>query len=668
MRSISRIVASILLLAGVLGFASTTQASDIVPGSALEKEMQAMIDQGILHGYGNGVYKPKDKVTREQFAAFINRALKLPAGIHNFKDVPMNSQLSADIGAVYTAGLMAGLDDSTFKPTTLITREQMAQTLNNVLEYSNMELKEKRVSFSDERDFVSSGGIKAVYHILHYGITAGIPDGKGGLKFAPKDSTTREQAAAFIYRFLEAKKAVPAPEPPASENPAPVPNDDNLYYLGYVEKGIFVKQEYGHKDYASAAASFKAVPSAKAILRGDEILHIRSGIAYGDRVLNGQKQVTTIYYDPAFKKQATYIEHGREIGYIDSTAEYVKVQVGGTVGYAKQSEVDFLPDELMTHQDYYMVNQWGTLNHYQYNYVTKTRGSFSIGPAPTGMKANVTYFSRDGIHFESGSTVLTHYPYFQYQSVRTKTSYTAEELDRFIMERLTALNNSSSTYKDAVKRSKLIGTGRYFIAMQEKYNINALFMLSAAMHESENGMSGNAQTKNNLFGIRVFDGSPHEGTVYAKAENSIDAFAREYMNRNYVNPNGTYANGASPGNKTTGLNVSYASDPTWGSKVAGHMFRIDLALGKKDINKYKLGITNTALTKVRKTPQGELLYTYKREYLGVENAFGYPVVILDTAKHTDGYIWYKIISDLNPEHDTNNGVGWVRSDLVDLIN
>ncbi|MCH4826833.1 S-layer homology domain-containing protein [Planococcus halocryophilus] len=666
MNKFNKFAVIILLLCGIFSFASITQATDIVPGSALEKEMKEMVQQGILSGYKDGTYKPTASVTREQFAAFINRALNLPAGTHPFKDVPKNSSLSNEIGAAYSAGLMVGVSESMFRPTANITREQMAQTLKNVIEYQEMDLKEKRIEFSDAADFNSSGGIRAVFAIVHYEITEGIPDGKNGLKFGPKDIASREQAAAFIYRFLLAHEKASAP--PILPD---VPNDNSLYYLGYVDNGQLVKQQYGHKEYQQAAESFKSVATAKVIFKGDEIIRIKSGLAFGDRVSgSGAKEVTTIYFDSNFTKQATYVEHGREILYIDANAEFVKVQVGGTIGYAKHSEVDFVPSELISNRDYYLKNKWSTLEHYQYNYVSKSGSSHSIGPAPAEMAEGVKYYSKDGVHFanEAGATQFVHYPYFQYQSVRTKTNYTAEELDQFLMNRLTAVSSSSGTYKDATTKSKLIGKGKYFIEIQNKYNVNALFILAAAMHESAYGMSTNAQTKNNLFGIRVYDGSPHEGTTYSNPEASIDAFAREYMNRNYANPLGGYANGASPGNKTTGFNVSYASDPTWGAKVAGHMFRTDLELGKKDIGQHQLGITNTASTNVRNAPNGStILYQFKRADLGVNNAFGYPVVILGEQKANDGYIWYKVISDLNPEADTNNGIGWIRSDLVDLI-
>lgn len=671
MKTISKILAAALLLTGIFGYTAAAQASDIVPGSALEKEMKEMINLGILSGYPDGTYRPTEKVTREQFAAFINRALELPAGTHTFADVPQDSSLSDEIGAIYKSGLMYGISDKMFQPKAEITREQVAQTLKNVLQFHDMELKEERIEFTDLNSFVSSGGIRAVYNIIHYDITHGISDGNGGLKFSPNAHTTREQAAAFISRFLTAKeKAEEAPVTP-EEPPVEAPVD-NLYYLAYVVNGELVKQEYGHKEYLTAANSFKGTATAKAILKGDEIIRIKSGLAYGDRVAYGKPQVTTVYYDTAFTNQATYVEHGRELRYIDANADFVKVQIGGTIGYVKQDEVNFVPYELITERDYYMKNQYGTLYHYQYNYVSKKRGNHSIGPAPAQMAANVRYYSKDGINFSNaaGVTQFKHYPYFQYQSVRTETNYTAEELDKYVMDRLTSLNNTSDTYKDALTKSKLIGKGKFFIEVQEKYNVNALFMLAAAMHESQNGMSANAQTKNNLFGIRVYDGSPHEGAVYALPENSIDAFAREYMNRNYANPLGGYANGAAPGNKTTGINVKYASDPTWGAKVAGHMFRADLALGKKDIHKHQLGISNTPSTNVRTAPlpEGQLLYEFSRKNLGIDNTSGYPVVIVGEQMASDGKIWYKVISDLNPEDDKYNGFAWIRSDLIDKIN
>lgn len=650
-------------------FAQSALAADDITGNTHEKEIRELAALGIMNGYGNGIYKPKANITRGQFAALMTRALNIepaPAGKVSFTDLTERSGVYHEVLAAANAGLVTGYEDGSFKPDAPISRMHMAVLVKRAMNFLQMKEKLAPMNFVDISTLIKPYQ-EAISNNVAYGIFHGDTI-NGKVYFRPLENATRGQAASVTSRLLAAAKGErPEPEEPVKPEP---PVENNLFHLGYVVDGKLVKQEYGHKDYASAASSFSSTPTAKAIIKGNDIIQIRSGVVYGDLVKNGVKQVTTVYYDTKFTQQATYIEHGRELRYISSNADYVKVQAGGTIGYVKQNEVNFVPYEMIANRDYYIKNQWGTLEHYQYNYVNKSVAAHSIGPAPAEMAQGVKHFSYDGVNFSdaTGKTLFQHYPYFQYQSVRSKTSYTAEELDAFIMQRLAELNSSTGTYKDAVTRSKLIGKGKYLIETQDKYNVNALFILAAAMHESAYGMSANAQNKNNLFGIKVFDSNPDAGEMYTEPEKSIEAFAVRYMNTNYANPLGLYANGAAPGNKTSGFNVKYASDPTWGSKIAGHMFRADLALGKKDINKYQLALTNTPLTNVRDQPLGNKLYQYNRTDLGIDNSLGYPVIIIGEQKASDNYIWYKVISDLNPNDDKNNGVAWIRSDLLTKIN
>lgn len=65
------------------------------------------------------------------------------------------------------------------------------------------------------------------------------------------------------------------------------------------------------------------------------------------------------------------------------------------------------------------------------------------------------------------------------------------------------------------------------------------------------------------------------------------------MNEWYLNPGHWRYTAAYTGDKSGGINMNYASDANWGKKVAGHMFRFDSYLGKKEYNKYKLArVTN----------------------------------------------------------------------------
>ena len=156
--------------------------------------------------------------------------------------------------------------------------------------------------------------------------------------------------------------------------------------------------------------------------------------------------------------------------------------------------------------------------------------------------------------------------------------------------------------------------------------------------------------------------------MYEHPENSVDAFINEYMNKNYANPLGGYSYGAVPGNKVVGFNVRYASDPNWGSKIAGHMWRIDTFLGKKDYMQADLGrtvYTGPEGVNVRTSPDAlsTKLFSYKPKDPGTNAAFGYPVVIVDETVGSDGFKWYKVIADSNPPAD----YGWIRSDLIERI-
>ena len=66
-------------------------------------------------------------------AAFLRRALNLPAGTTKFTDVPSSSPFVKDIAALADAGITRGCnppENTEFCPGQSVTREQMAAFLN----------------------------------------------------------------------------------------------------------------------------------------------------------------------------------------------------------------------------------------------------------------------------------------------------------------------------------------------------------------------------------------------------------------------------------------------------------------------------------------------------------------------------------------------------------
>lgn len=647
------------------------QAADELTGLTLEKEMRAMIEQGIIQGYNDGTVRPKDDVTREQFAAFIVRALDLPSAVPTYTDVNQFSALASAIGALQSTGIMKGTLDNKFLPTKKITREEMAITMARVIQQKNINLSVLGITLADENQFGSQESILAAKQTIAAKVINGFATEDKTLTavlFKPKDVSKRDQVSAVIYRFIELMKTVEKPEPtptPTPEPEIPAPVDPTVFQIASIKNGELVKTTKTYATYEEAEKAY-ASSSIDAIYKGNDIIKIKSGLAYAANTTNNY---TTIYSNTKLSTLITSTTEGREMKYIGSGPDYVIVQVGGTVGYAKHSEVELTPSQLISGRDRYVKNGSNMLNHYIYDHLTKKSAFYTVGPAPQFMDQFGEYYSYDGVQFYdvNGKLKGTYYPYFQFQSVRQPSNYTAEELDSYIMSALAVRQATNlAKYKDAVTKSKLIGLGTYLKEMETTYRVNAMFILATAIHESDFGISANAMNKNNLFGIKVYDSNPELGEKFATPKNSVHAFVTRNINPNYALPTGSYSNGLVPGNKTTGINVRYASDPHWGSKVAGHMYTIDQSLGGKDYKQAKLAITTSTTTlNVRSSAStsSEILYTYKKKESGVDKLFGYPVVIVETVKAADGYEWHKVLTDTVPPSD----YGWIRGDLLRII-
>ncbi len=188
---------SLILLVSLL---STPQVS--AANENINAEMQAMIDAGIITGYSDGTYRPNANVTRGQFAVFLYRALNLEEGPHVFSDVSRNSALATGINATVKAGIVTGFSDNTFKPNQNITRVEMAVMIDRALDYAGATKTKGTLSFTDEKQIVSSSFRLAVMNMVGMNIINGYPDGS----FKPTQAATRQHAAAFISRMLTALK------------------------------------------------------------------------------------------------------------------------------------------------------------------------------------------------------------------------------------------------------------------------------------------------------------------------------------------------------------------------------------------------------------------------------------------------------------------------------
>jgi hypothetical protein len=93
---------------------------------------------GVVGGYGNGLFGPNDNITREQLATILWRYSKSPAATNkelHFNDTDEISGYALDaIRWAVENGILNGFGDGRLGPKGLATRAQVAQMLKNFIE------------------------------------------------------------------------------------------------------------------------------------------------------------------------------------------------------------------------------------------------------------------------------------------------------------------------------------------------------------------------------------------------------------------------------------------------------------------------------------------------------------------------------------------------------
>ena len=319
---------------------------------------------------------------------------------------------------------------------------------------------------------------------------------------------------------------------------------------------------------------------------------------------------SNIYTDSAMKNAYTYVSHDymSEVPLITTSGQAAKVLIGGYEGWMKYTnkgdyanktvDVVIWPLNQVTTPSYYIV-QDGILKHWAGTSLDGGSGSMLyVGSAPDFLEPGKKYASYDGNYFYYADNIqdaiwnLTldlkentrkravnngnpYYPYFNNLSFRSKSNYTADEINRYI----TAHTDSDS---------KLRNLGAALKEAENTYGVNALLTLSVAINESGWGQSRIAKDKNNLFGMGAIDSDPYNGAYkYPSTRESVLDFTKNFISNQYANPRDWKYWGAFLGNKNLGANVKYASDPFWGEKAASYAMQIDYYLSGNNVNKLR---------------------------------------------------------------------------------
>ena len=266
------------------------------------------------------------------------------------------------------------------------------------------------------------------------------------------------------------------------------------------------------------------------------------------------KPITANVYSASGEK-LSYISQGSIVAIDGAEAKdgRLPVKISGLSGYMNKSDL------VAVSSDSDFIPHYATDGNYLYHELSPY-ASIRVAPHSSSMAIGKKYYSADGMNFENFTVENP----FLFRDLRKPTNYTAEELDKVY-----SLMN--------IKGSRLAGKGAIFKEAEERYQINALYLIAHSAIESSWGRSQIAKDKNNFFGIAAYDTTPYDS---AKSFDDVDKGilgAAKWIRENYIDNGRTYL-----GNKSSGMNVLYASDPYWGEKIASIMMSINSKLGEKD--------------------------------------------------------------------------------------
>lgn len=114
-----------------------------------------------------------------------------------------------------------------------------------------------------------------------------------------------------------------------------------------------------------------------------------------------------------------------------------------------------------------------------------------------------------------------------------------------------------------LKGTPMENMGEIFKHAEKRFGVNAYFLASIAVLESNFGRSAIARDKKNLFGFGAYDDNPygHAHSYHSFGESVIKV--ADYLNKQYLTQGGAYYNGTT----TADIGKRYATDRNWSNKI-----------------------------------------------------------------------------------------------------
>lgn len=170
-------------------------------GTWYHEAVDYVLRNGLMGGYGNGLFGPNDNLSRAQFAQILFNKEGRP-GVNylmDFSDVTGEAWFAEAVRWAAAMGIVGGYGNGKFGPNDPITREQLAVMLWRYA--GSPAATNKELHFADA-DEASGYALDA----LRWAVENGILNGYGDGRLNPVGLATRAQVAQMLKNFMESQE------------------------------------------------------------------------------------------------------------------------------------------------------------------------------------------------------------------------------------------------------------------------------------------------------------------------------------------------------------------------------------------------------------------------------------------------------------------------------
>lgn len=161
--------------------------------------VESMIAKNVIDGYTDGTFKPDNNITRAEFAKMVLNGLEAELVKYNgqFDDVKASDWHADHVATMKELGLVEGYGDGTFRPNDKITRSEIATILAKVIDenISKEEVSNVLAQFTD-KDNIPNWAVDSIAKVVKAKVMVGSNN-----KFQANSNATRAESATTIYRI-----------------------------------------------------------------------------------------------------------------------------------------------------------------------------------------------------------------------------------------------------------------------------------------------------------------------------------------------------------------------------------------------------------------------------------------------------------------------------------